>query len=231
MKTYTKKYQLAASLICGNTLNLESEIRSLEKGGIDYIHFDVMDGSFVPRLGLHPEILRAVKSITKIPIDVHMMIDNPDFFIQDMAKAGADIIVVHAESTKHLHRTVKLIRDAGVKAGVALNPGTPLNVLDYVLDDISLVMLMAINPGIVGHKLIPRALDKISELKERLVNYPDMIIEIDGGVTPESAPQMITRGANLLVCGTSIIFKPDIAVGKKLKEVRKDIDLKLASMH
>lgn len=221
-------YKLAASLVCGDMLHLESEIRSLEEGGIDYIHFDVMDGHFVPRLGLHPEMLAAVKSMTDVPVDVHMMIDNPDPFIPAFVRAGGDIIVVHAESTKHLHHTIKLIRDAGARAGVALNPATPLSVLDYVLDDIDLVMLMAINPGIVGHKLIPRILDKISELKEKLVDYPNMIIEVDGGVNPESVHEMIRRGANLLVCGTSMIFKPDIAVGEKLKEVRKDIDLKLA---
>lgn len=222
-----KTYKLAASLVCSNMLDLEAEIRSLEEGGIDYIHFDVMDGNFVPRLGLHPEMLKAIKSITDVPVDVHLMIDNPDFFIPDFVKAGGDIIVVHAETTKHLHYTIKMIRDMGARAGVALNPGTPLNVLDYVLDDIDLVMLMAINPGIVGHKLIPRALDKISELKEKLVNHPNIIIEVDGGVNPESAPEMIKRGANLLVCGTSMIFKPDVAVGEKLKEVRRGIDQKL----
>ncbi len=230
MKTNTKPYKLAASLICADILDLKSEIRSLEKGGVDYLHFDVMDGSFVPRLGLHPEIISAIKSISKLPIDVHLMIDNPDFFIPELIKAGADIIVVHAESTKHLHRSIKLIRDGGAKAGVALNPGTSLSVLDYLLDDINLVMLMAINPGIVGHKLIPRALDKISELKEKLEKYPNMIIEIDGGVTPESAPNMINRGANLLVCGTSIIFKPNVDLSKKVKEVRKEINLKLAEV-
>ena len=230
MKTNTKPYKLAASLICADILDLKSEIRSLEKGGVDYLHFDVMDGSFVPRLGLHPEIISAIKSISKLPIDVHLMIDNPDFFIPELIKAGADIIVVHAESTKHLHRSIKLIRDGGAKAGVALNPGTSLSVLDYLLDDINLVMLMAINPCIVGHKLIPRALDKISELKEKLEKYPNMIIEIDGGVTPESAPNMINRGANLLVCGTSIIFKPNVDLSKKVKEVRKEINLKLAEV-
>lgn len=229
MNTNTR-YKLAASLVCSNMLDLESEIRSLEEGGIDYIHFDVMDGNFVPRLGLHPEMLKSIKSITKIPVDVHLMIDNPDFFIPDFVKAGGDIIVVHAETTKHLHHTIKMIRDMGARAGVALNPGTSLHALDYILDDIDLIMLMAINPGIVGHKLIPRALDKISELKEKLANYPNIIIEVDGGVNPESAPEMIKRGANLLVCGTSMIFKPDIEVGKKLKEVRKALDQKLEEM-
>lgn len=225
--TTIPSYKLAASLICGNILDLGTEIRSLKEGGIDYIHIDVMDGDFVPRLGLHPEMVKAVRSITDIPIDVHLMINNPDSFIPDFVKAGGNIITVHAESTKHLHRTIKLIRDAGARAGVALNPGTSLHVLDYVLDDIDLVMLMAINPGIVGHKLIPQTLNKISELRKRLADRPNIIIEIDGGVNPESAPEMIKHGADLLVCGTSMIFKPDAAVGQKLKEVRRDIDQQL----
>ena len=225
--TTIPSYKLAASLICSNILELGAEIRSLEKGGIDYLHIDVMDGDFVPRLGLHPEMVKAVRSITNIPIDVHLMINNPDFFIPDFVKAGGDIITVPAESTKHLHRAIKLIRDAGARAGVALNPGTSLSVLDYVLDDIDLVMLMAINPGIVGHKLIPQTLHKISELRKKLVDHPNIIIEIDGGVNPESAPEMIKHGADLLVCGTSMIFKPDVAVVQKLKEVRLDIEQKL----
>ncbi|MCR4322473.1 MAG: ribulose-phosphate 3-epimerase [Candidatus Azambacteria bacterium] len=224
-------YKLAASLICSNMLDVAADIRSLEEGGIDYIHVDVMDGSFVPRLGVHPEMVRAVRTITNIPIDVHMMIDNPDLFVPDFIKAGGNIIIVHAESTKHLHRTIKMIRDMGARAGVALNPGTTLHVLDYVLDDIDLVMLMAINPGIVGHKLIPRTLDKISELKEKVASRSDMIIAIDGGVNPESAPQMIKRGANFLVCGSSMIFKPDSAVGENIKEVRSNIDRALQEMN
>lgn len=223
-------YKLAASLICSDMLNLKSDIRSLEDGNIDYIHFDIMDGNFVPRLGLYPEMLKSVRSATSIHIDTHLMISNPESFIPDFIKAGADIVTIHAESTRHLHRAIKLIRDLGARAGVALNPGTSLYVLDYVLDDIDLVMLMAINPGIAGHKLIPRMLEKISELKEKLANYPNVIIEIDGGVNPESAPKMIKRGANLLVCGTSMIFKPDTNIGQKTKEVRRDIDQKLQEM-
>ena len=221
---------ISPSLLSADFGNLQAACEMINASEAEWLHFDVMDGSFVPRLGLHPEIISAIKSISKLPIDVHLMIDNPDFFIPELIKAGADIIVVHAESTKHLHRSIKLIRDGGAKAGVALNPGTSLSVLDYLLDDINLVMLMAINPGIVGHKLIPRALDKISELKEKLEKYPNMIIEIDGGVTPESAPNMINRGANLLVCGTSIIFKPNVDLSKKVKEVRKEINLKLAEV-
>ncbi|MCK4386467.1 MAG: ribulose-phosphate 3-epimerase [Candidatus Pacebacteria bacterium] len=227
MNKKNKSYKLAASLVCANILNLESEIKKLEKGNIDYIHFDVMDGNFVPRLGLHPEILRAVKTLTKIPVDVHLMIENPEKFIPDFVEAGGDIIVVHAETTKHLHNAIKMIRDRGAKAGVALNIATPLTVLDYLLNDIDLVMLMAINPGILGHKLIPKTMDKIKELKEKLIDYPDIMIEIDGGVNPESAPEMIKNGANLLVCGTSMIFKPEVSLEKKIQEVRNNIDAKI----
>lgn len=217
------KYGLAASLVCADMLDLRGEIAKLEKGAIEYIHFDVMDNQFVPRFGLHPEMLKAIKKITSIPVDVHLMVDNPENAIPIFIDAGADIIVVQAESTPHLHRLIKQIKNAGVKAGVALNPATSLEVLDYVMDDLDLVMLMAINPGIVGHKLIPNMMDKISRLKRKLVKHPHIIIEIDGGVTPDSAGEMVRRGASLLVCGTSSIFKPEGDVDAKAHELRKII--------
>lgn len=220
-------YKLSASLVCANMINLSEEIKSLERGKIDYIHFDVMDGSFVPRFGLHPEMLTAIKKITNIPVDVHLMVDYPEEYISDFAKAGADIIAVHAESTKHLHRVIKKIRDSGIKAGVALNPATPLNVLDYVLDDIDLVVLMAINPGIVGHKLIPCAMNKIIDLRKKLAKHPKIMIQIDGGVTQESAAEMVKKGATMLVCGSSTIFRPPEKIETKIKELRKIIDRKI----
>ncbi len=223
-KKSKKTYALAASLVCADMLDIRSEIRKLEKGGVDFIHFDVMDNQFVPRFGLHPETLQAIKKITKIPVDVHLMIDNPENAINVFAAAGADYLVVHAESTPHLHRILKLIKGLGVKAGVALNPATSLDVLDYVLNEIDLVMLMAINPGILGHKLIPEMMTKISLLKAKLKDYPNMLIEIDGGVTFESAPEMVKRGANMLVCGSSTIFKPAGDVDVKIAELRKVID-------
>ncbi len=222
------KYTLSASLVCGNMIDIKEDIKALERGGIDYIHFDVMDGAFVPRFGLHPEMLSAVTGITKIPVDVHLMVNDPIPYLKGFADAGATYISVHAESTPHLDRAVRLLKEYGVKAGVALNPSTPLSVLDYILDDIELIVLMAINPGIVGHKLIPQMMNKISDLKKKIKNHKKIQIQIDGGVTFDSASEMIKRGADMLVCGSSTIFKPSEKIEDKIPELRKKIqkDLK-----
>lgn len=223
-----KNYLLSASLVCGNMLRFGEEIKELTMGKIDYLHFDVMDGVFVPRYGMFPEMLSQLRKLTNVPVDVHLMVANAEPYLKTFADSGASILVIHAESTAHLHRQIKLVKNLGLKAGVALNPATSFNVLDYILDDLDLVMLMAINPGIVGHKLIPSALEKIKELRKKLKNYPNIIIEIDGGVTPETAPIMIKAGADMLVCGTGTIYKPPIALDKKIKEVRKIIDKQLS---
>jgi len=223
----TKPYYLAASIVCADMLHIADQVALLDKGKADYIHFDVMDGLFVPRFGLHPEMLQAIRSVTKIPIDVHMMVENPEPYIGAFAEAGADIIAVHAESTRHLHRTLTLIKKAGVKAGVALNPATPLDVLDFILDDIDLVVFMAINPGIVGHKLIPKAMEKIEDIRAKLKDHPHILLQVDGGVTPETAPKMLKAGANMLVCGSSTIFRPEAPVDQKLQELRTALNASL----
>lgn len=221
---------LSASLICGDPLALRNDLKEIEKGEMDMIHFDVMDGNFVPRFGFYPEILKAVKNESSLPVDVHLMIDEPVRFISAFAEAGADIIVVHAEATNNLHYAVRTIKEYGIEAGVSLNPATPLSVLDYVLDDITNVTLMAINPGIVGHKLIPGMMDKIAHLKTKIKNHPDIKIEIDGGVTPESATKMIQKGADILVCGTSSVFKPDRPLSESARAFRQLIDSELESV-
>ena len=225
-----RKFQLSASLICGTHLAFGEDIAMLEKAGIDALHFDVMDGMFVPRFGFYPELLKAIRGKTKLPIDAHLMIERPEKYVQLFVEAGADIVVPHAESTRHLDRTVRLIKEAGGRAGVALNPATPLSVLEYVLPDIELVMLMAINPGIVGHKLIPQAIQKIADMREMLQPYPKIKIEIDGGVSPESAAKMISAGADILVCGTSSIYKKDVPLSKKVPEFRKLIEKELKAL-
>src|SRR3989344_4693995 len=212
---------LAASIICGNPLNLQKDIAALKRGNIDYIHFDVMDGVFVPRYGLFPEYLKAIRSKTNIPIEVHMMVQNPEPYIQDFVDAGATIVTPHIEPLMHAHRTIMRIKNAGAKAGLALNPGTSLSSLDYVLEDLDLVMLMAINPGIVGHKLIPGTMGKIEDLRKKIDETgKDIIIEIDGGVTPESGMGMVKAGANMLVCGTGTIFQPPAKLDDKIREFR-----------
>jgi ribulose-phosphate 3-epimerase len=216
-----KHCQLAASIICGNPLNLEADLEALEKGGIDYIHFDVMDGIFVPRYGLFPEYLKAIRSKTDLPIEVHMMVQDPEPYIDEFIRAGATILTPHIEPLSHAHRTVMKIKGAGAKVGLALNPGTSLSSIDYVLEDLDLVMLMAINPGIVGHKLIPETMKKIADLRRRIDETgKDIIIEIDGGVTPESGIQMTEAGANMLVCGTGTIFQAPAKLDDKIREFR-----------
>lgn len=201
---------IAASLICSNPLNLEADIKELIKGEADYIHFDVMDGQFVPRYGLYPEILSYLKKMTDIPVDVHMMVDNPEDYIMEFKNAGATYYNFHIESTNHVHRVIKKIEKAEMKAGIALNPATPINVLDYIIEDIDMVVLMAINPGIVGHKLIPNIINKISDLREyaHKKGNKDLLIQIDGGVTFETGKTMIEAGADILVCGTGTIYRP-----------------------
>jgi ribulose-phosphate 3-epimerase len=220
-----RKYKLSASLVCADPLSIGEEVKRLVAGGIDALHFDVMDGMYVPRLGLYPELLKAIRSVTDLPIDVHMMSEEPVRYVADFARAGATFISVHSEASKHLHYALKTIRENGVKAGVALNYATPLCALDYVMDDIDMVMLMAINPGIVGHKLIPGAMKKIVDLRKKIdASGRDIIIAIDGGVSQESAAKMVKAGANYLVCGTSSIFKAGKPLEKTIKEFRSLID-------
>lgn len=212
---------LAASIICGSPLSLEADLIALEKGGIDYIHFDVMDGLFVPRYGLFPEYLKAIRSKTNLPIEVHMMVQDPEPYIQSFVDAGATMLTPHIEPLMHVHRTVHKIKNAGVQAGLALNFGTSLSVLDYILPDLDLVMLMAINPGIVGHKLIPGTMQKIADLREKIDRIgKNIVIEIDGGVKPESGKEMVQAGATMLVCGTGTIFQPPAKLDDKIGELR-----------
>lgn len=219
--------KIAASLICADPLDLNKDLEQLIESKVDFIHFDVMDGSFVPRYGLYPEILSALRKKTDIPVDVHMMVENPEDFINDFKLAGADYYCFHIEATKHAHRVIKKIELSGMKAGVALNPATPISDLKYIISDIKMVVLMAINPGIVGHKLIPNMIDKIRDLRAfaNEAGNHDLLIEIDGGVTPESAQSMLDAGADLLVCGTGTIFRPqEDTVYNKIQDFRKQIN-------
>jgi ribulose-phosphate 3-epimerase len=225
-----RQFQLSASLICGEHLALGQDLKLLERGGIDALHFDVMDGMFVPRLGLYPELLQGMREKTSLPIHAHLMIEAPERHVRMFVEAGADFVIPHAESTRHLDHTVRLIREAGGRAGVALNPGTPPSTLEYVLPDIELVILMAINPGIVGHKIIPQMMSKIADTRKTLEEYPNIRIEVDGGVSPESAAKMVSLGADILVCGTSSIYRKTTPLNKKVPEFRSLIEKELEKM-
>jgi ribulose-phosphate 3-epimerase len=219
-----KEPLIAASLICSNPLDLNADINELITGKSDYIHFDVMDGQFVPRYGLYPEILISLKKKCDIPVDVHMMVENPEDFIEDFKNAGAEYYNFHIESTYHAHRIIKKIEKFGMKPGVALNPATSITTLDYIITDIKMVVLMAINPGIVGHKLIPNMIEKIRDLR-KFANEngnKELLIQIDGGVTFESGKSMIDAGADILVCGTGTIYRPhEDTISNKIKKFRE----------
>lgn len=218
------KTLLSASLICADPLNMEADIAQLNQAKVDLIHFDVMDGSFVSRYGLYPEILTALKKKSTIPVDVHMMVNNPEDYILTFQSAGATYFNFHVEASQQISRIIKKIKDAGMKPGVALNPATPVNVLDWIMNDIDMVVVMAINPGIVGHPFIPSMLEKITAIRQ-LANEKgnqELLIEVDGGVTPKTAPDMITAGANVLVCGTGTIFRPqEDTIFNKTNSLRK----------
>ncbi|ABR48927.1 Ribulose-phosphate 3-epimerase [Alkaliphilus metalliredigens QYMF] len=212
--------QLAPSILSADFANLEQEIKKVEEAGCDMLHIDVMDGHFVPNITLGPPIIKSLKNKTKLPFDVHLMIENPDQYIAQFVEAGADIITVHSETCIHLHRTIQLIKGCGIKAAVALNPSTPLVMIENVLEELDMVLLMTVNPGFGGQKLIPNMLEKIARLK-RMIDERGLKIDIqvDGGVNLENIKQIAEAGANIIVAGSAIFNSTDIPeTVKRLKE-------------
>ena len=210
--------KVAPSILSADFSKLGDEIRSVEAAGADLIHVDVMDGHFVPNITLGPLVVEAIRPHTKLPLDVHLMIENPDAYIPHFAKAGADIITVHVEATRHLHRTLQLIRSLDVKAGVVLNPHTPISTIEHVLTDLDMVLLMTVNPGFGGQKFIPNVLGKISALRQLLdtQGLQHVEIEVDGGVNPETSRLVREAGANVLVAGNAVYNAPDRAEAIRL---------------
>lgn len=202
--------KIAPSILSANFAKLGEEILDVEKGGADFIHVDVMDGHFVPNITIGPLIVEAIRPVTKLPLDVHLMIEDPDQYIEAFAKAGADYITVHVEACRHLHRTIHLIKSFGVKAGVVLNPATPVETIQHIIADIDMVLLMSVNPGFGGQKFIPEVLPKIKRVKELAAEKGASIeIEIDGGVNSETAKLCIEAGATVLVAGSAIYNQED----------------------
>ena len=201
---------IAPSILSADFARLGEEIEAVAKAGADVIHLDVMDGHFVPNLTFGPPIIKAVRKICDLPFDVHLMIENPDKYLEAYADAGADWITVHVETCTHLHRTIHRIKELGKKAGAVLNPATPLSTLDYILEDVDLVMLMSVNPGFGGQSFIPSTLDKTRALKTRIDERGlNVGIEIDGGVSPKTISAISEAGANIFVAGSAVFGAPD----------------------
>ena len=215
--------KIAPSILSADFTKLGEEIKAVEKAGADYIHIDVMDGHFVPNITVGPMIVKATNKATDLPLDVHLMIENPERYIDDFFKAGSDLITVHAETVTHLHRLLGVIRDAGLKAGAALNPATPLSSIEHVLNNLDMVILMTVNPGFGGQSFIPEVLPKIEELKKMIDQKGmEVDIEVDGGINVENIAQVARAGANVFVAGNAVFGSQDYA--ETIALMRKKIE-------
>jgi ribulose-phosphate 3-epimerase len=186
---------------------LGEEIKAVERAGADMLHLDIMDGHFVPNITFGPAIVAAIKSVASTPLDVHLMIENPDRYIDDFAAAGADILTIHVETCTHLQRALRQIRDKGMKSAAAINPSTPVESLGCVVDDLDMALVMSVNPGFSGQKFIPQAMVKIAQTRKLIGAKIDL--QVDGGVTPQNAAEIAGAGANILVAGSAVFSKPD----------------------
>jgi ribulose-phosphate 3-epimerase len=205
-----QKIQFAPSILSADFSRLGEEIRAVAQAGAEVIHVDVMDGHFVPNITIGPLVVKAVRQVTTKVVDVHLMIENADLYLESFAEAGADWITVHVEACPHLHRTISRIRELGKKAGVVLNPATPLESLDFILEEVDLVMLMSVNPGFGGQSFIPSTLRKIDRLKKRIDEQGLSVgIEIDGGISPATIADVAEAGANIFVAGSAIYGQTD----------------------
>lgn len=210
-----KKIIAAPSLLAADFSKLKEEIQEVEKCGAEYLHLDVMDGNFVPNISYGAPVISAIRPHSNLIFDVHLMVEEPDRFIKDFVDAGADIITIHVEATKHLHRTIQLIKSYGKKVGVSLNPATPIETLKHIINDIDMVLLMSVNPGFGGQAFIPEILNKIKELRTL---YPEIDIEVDGGVNDKTVEAIKEAGANILVVGSYLFsgnYKEKIELMKK----------------
>ena len=212
---------ISPSILSADFAKLGEEVRAIDEAGADWIHIDVMDGHYVPNLTIGPGVVKALRPHTAKPFDVHLMISPVDPFIEAFAEAGADIITVHPEAGPHVHRTLQLIRSLGKKAGVSLNPGTPAKMLDYLIEEIDLVLVMSVNPGFGGQKFIPSQLKKIEAIASQVAKRGlDVTIEVDGGIDPETARQSVDAGATALVAGTAVFRGGPGTYAQNIKALR-----------
>ena len=212
--------KIAPSILSANFLKLGEEIKAAEDAGADILHIDIMDGHFVPNITIGSSIVELIRKITSLPLDVHLMIEEPDKYLRDFIKAGADYLTVHYEASVHLHRTVHWIKESGVKAGVSLNPATPIWSLEHILPDADIVLLMSVNPGFGGQDFIPHTIDKIKMLKKLLSDKGlSTLIEVDGGIKLNNAADIISAGADILVMGSAFFNSKDY--GTTIKQFRE----------
>lgn len=216
------KKMIAPSMMCADFLHLEETLRDFDEGGIEYLHFDVMDGEFVPNFTLGPDFCRMLKKATSIPLDLHLMIQEPERKLDWFPIGEGDLVSIHCESTHHLRRAIHAIRQRRARPMVALNPDTPLSVLDYVLDDIDGVLVMTVDPGFAGQKLVSSGLQKLRDVRAYLEQRQrgELLLEVDGNVSWENAGPMSRAGANLFVAGTSSIFQPDAPLPQQIRRLR-----------
>ena len=215
--------KISPSILSADFTRLADQVREAEEAGVDYIHVDVMDGHFVPNITIGPLVVKALRPITKLPLDVHLMIENPEFYLEDFSKAGADIITVHQEATPHLHRTIQQIHDLGIRAGVSINPSTSVRTLDEIICDVDLILVMSVNPGFGGQSYIHSCTNKIRKVREMLDDRGvSADLEVDGGVNVDTVNEVISAGANAFVAG-SAIFNDKNSVAENVSALRAKI--------
>ncbi len=201
---------IAPSILSADFARLSDEVARVEQGGADLLHVDVMDGHFVPNLTIGPPVVEALRKVTKLPLDTHLMMTNPEAFIPEFANAGASYLTVHVETCPHLHRTIQCIKELGLKAGVTLNPATPLSSIEDIIKDVDLVLVMSVNPGFGGQHFIARALDKVAQARQLIDKHKSKaLLEVDGGIKVENAALVVRAGADILVSGSAIFTSPD----------------------
>lgn len=214
---------IAPSILSADFSRLGEEVKAVERVGADWIHVDVMDGHFVPNITIGPLVVEAVRRVTELPLDVHLMIEDPDQYMEDFARAGSTLMTVQVEACVHVHRTIQAIKALDVKAGVALNPATPLSTIEWILEDVDLVLIMSVNPGFGGQKFIPQALQKIRDLKAMIrAKNPNVLIEVDGGINQETIQSAAEAGADVFVAGSAIFGSSDY--GKAVRKLRSLIE-------